>query len=329
MNQIDRDTAHLLAPLRELEPDTPSQVDVGRAVLDVRRRVRRRRVLGATAAVAVAALVVATVPSVAGGLLDRKPPAESGAGLTEFDVMRQSFRVGSAAGFTPLTYETERYVQKVTLVPATPGAGEHRATVSMFARDGLGPDWKPAAEPDNEPAPDVNGRRAVWMTGVPGTANLAFEWADGAWAIVEVRGDDARIRAHRVAQSVEAGVDVPVTVPFTLSRAQVERYQVVGTTVSYGQTGRSDGNLRATLMFGLGSSPDLVVGVQQDGAGKPPGAETVVRNLGHGFRAFAEYTSPNLVTQVSKEQRLGELLGSVRLVGSPTNPEYWVSDPLR
>lgn len=358
MDQTERDAIRLLDPLREVEPETPSSVSVPRAVHHGRRRARNRRLAGVAAAVVMSLAVVSSVV----GALTPDPPADPGApGPAEFGALQMAFTVGSAAGYTPLTYETGRYKQVVELVGTSQPDDATQVTVTMFSarplyQQGTARPWYPG----NDRAPDVNGHPAYWQpptsllpdgtyrTSAAQAAELAWEWADGAWAFVAVYGpdEDDRAKAHRVAESVAPAGDQDVTMPFTIPRAAVEADELTGAIVSYGRAGQANGRIRAFLIFsndtlGVGgrrSAVEVLVGVQQDLTRDPrlnqqttPFAENWrVRDLGAGFFAVAEVSRiPEELNQVRVTQRMTELAHAVRLVDNPTNPDSWVSDPLR
>lgn len=324
MDPTEQDGARLLAPLREAEPATPSTVSVHRAVHSGTRRLRTRRAMTVVAAAGITALAgVLAVPVLSGP--DREPVRPAAAA---FDVMRQEFSVGSAGGYTPVSYETGRYRQRVQLrLDDGPQGTPPSATVTMYAAGREPSGW----EPGGEPAPEVNGRRAFWLTG---TVDLAWEWADGAWAFADIDGDgaDARERIHRVAQSVEPGANASVTVPFTVPRpAPGDATQLVGVVTPHGTSSEvSDG---ALLVFstqdaprpGGGEADRVLVGVQRDPTrdlltGKPRQAPPATIALDGGFSAVAE-GPPG--------QQLLERARSVRLVANPDDRQTWTHDPLR
>ncbi|HEY0449398.1 hypothetical protein [Actinophytocola sp.] len=238
---MTEDGHRLLAALRDAAPETPSTVDVGRAVRVGRRRRRTRQLTGVVVVAAVTAIVAAVIPALVGRPL---PPAHP---LGEFDLMRQELSVGSAGGFTPVSYETGRYVQRVLLVPVDESAP--RASVSAYATGRL-PDFEGARwEPDGAQAPDVNDHRAYWVSGRDA---VAWEWAPGAWAFAEVTGagEDGRRLAHRVAQSV-ARHPGRVTLPFAVPDLPAP-YRLVGVRTPYGTS--SDPAAGALLVLDAGGT---------------------------------------------------------------------------
>ncbi|MCK2241378.1 MULTISPECIES: hypothetical protein [unclassified Crossiella] len=232
----------LLAPLRQAGPRTPSTVSVPAAIRAGTRR-RRVRQLAGTAVVAVVTVLIALlVPALLGGLF-RAEPARPAVG---FDPLRQAFRVGSAGGFTPVSYETGRDRQRIRLVRADGSPGLATITLS-----GSGP------APAGEAAPAVHGRRAVWSGD-----GVAWEWTDGAWGLVG--GVPDREQAHRVAQSVESGAGTPVRLPFEQPRP-VPPDEVLGVISPYGSTERvTDAVLLVLGRPGATEAERVLVGTQGD-----------------------------------------------------------------
>jgi hypothetical protein len=356
MDQTEYDGAQLLAPLREVSTPEPSAADVQRAIRTGRRRIRGRLIAGL---VAVAALVAVAVPA----LMPGTKPLDGAAAPTEFGGLQQAFTVGSAAGYTPLLYETGRYRQQVFLVEAGHPDDRVRAMITLYATGVLFQDGDPTKpwQPGNDGAPNVNGHPAYWHPPTPRLADgssvvqrseLAWQWADGGWAFVTMwKGDGSRDQAHRIAETVAPATgNIDVTFPFTIPQSVVDADQLTGAIVSYGPAGRADGRLLAGLLFPDDVLTDgahrslqvplfdrLLVGVQQElhrdplNFGQlriPADLDNRTVQLAAGFWGVADFTSheddpPGLT------QRLTELAHAVRLVGNPTNPNSWVSDPLR
>ncbi|WP_067482838.1 hypothetical protein [Actinomadura hibisca] len=218
-----QDGRRLLAPLRGAEPG-PGGVDIAEALRAGRHRARARRAGGVTLAAGVVAAV-----AVASTMLGRAMPPDRQqrpvAPPTQFELTRQFFRVGSAGGFAPDTYETGRYRQRVHLVVSDP-ASNRRAdgVIMLYPRDRLtgadGQRWAPSGPK----APPVHDRPAVYLDRPivrAGAVEVAWEWAPGAWAIASLKGDGVdREVAQRTAQSVlpdgNATVMPPVSVPPSL-----------------------------------------------------------------------------------------------------------------
>ena len=175
----DSDLDRLLRPLRDVEPDPVSRVSIEEAVRAGRRKRTQRTVLATVAAVIVS--LVALPPLVSGWARQDIPPAE----------FVQTFHVGSAGGFTPYRWHSDRVDLKWA---GTPDPAEPIAWIS-FSEAEKAP---PGAE-----APDVHGRPARWVVEA-GRSGVAWEVKDGIWGHASVPGSDqeARDRAHRVAQSV-------------------------------------------------------------------------------------------------------------------------------
>lgn len=259
MDPVD-DGARMLAPLRDAEPAGASTVDVAKAVRVGTRRRRTRQAVSVAAAVAVVAVVLAIVPAVLSGR-NETAPANPVAG---FDLLSQRLTVGSAGGFTPVSYETGRYRQQVRLVPApdSPQGTPETASVTAYAS---GRADRPVGD---ERAPDVYGKRAFWSSGTSGT-ELAWEWARDAWVFVHVdgTGEHARELAHRVAQAVRTDADTAVRVPFTIAPPG-GGLEVVGVITPYGTS--TDPYAGALLVLGSHDSPGtedrVLVGVLRDPA---------------------------------------------------------------
>jgi hypothetical protein len=274
------DPEQLLAPLRDAAPSTPSRVNVHRAVHAGARRVWLRRAAAGAVAAVLTALAVVVVPSV---VRDRAviPPA----GVGEFDIMRQVVTVGSAGGFTPVSYETGRDRQVVRLASAESPV----ATVTVYAPGRLG--WTP----DGEAAPSVNGHRAVW---VPNADEVAWEWSPGAWAVASVSGGpEPRERAHRVALSVSPQ-DSAVSIPFTVAAWGELVGVIIPRDPAEGAMVLASGSDRVTVGVARDLTRDLA-------SGQPRSVPPASVPLGSGFSAFADGTAD--------PQTLGELAASVKL----------------
>ncbi|MFI6519290.1 hypothetical protein ACIBF1_27305 [Spirillospora sp. NPDC050679] len=220
-DEQEREAARLLGALRGFEPPgDPSPGAPGRAVRAGRRRVRARR--GAAAALSAAAVAAAVV------LPGSLPPSGGGGrpvtGAERFDPSRPAFRVGSAGGFTPASYQASPGVQRALLRPEDPD-GPLRGTdgvVEMYPEGDL-PPGSAGKAPAGRAAPDVHDRRARWLDAPvlrPGAVEMAWEWKPGAWGFVSLKGPGAnRARTHLVALGVvPAGTPgVPDTPPATAS----------------------------------------------------------------------------------------------------------------
>ncbi|MFI0486856.1 hypothetical protein [Actinomadura sp. 9N215] len=206
VHDADDEAARMLGVLRGYEPASADTVGLADAAVRAgRRRVRIRRTAATVAAAAAVVVTLFAVP-----LLDRDPsgrpsrPPEPVAG--GFDARRHEFQVGSAGGFAPVSYESRRDVQRITLRPERPG-GTLRADglIEMYPRGGL-PEGSGGRVPSGRPAPPVHGRPAyVLATPVlrAGAVELAWQWKPGAWGFVSLKGPGAdATRAQRVALSV-------------------------------------------------------------------------------------------------------------------------------
>ncbi|MEV4310912.1 hypothetical protein [Actinocrispum sp. NPDC049592] len=206
------DGARLLAPLRDVDPDLRSGVDVTRAVKTGRRRRRSRLVVAAVGVVAVLGLSALVAPGLVSGLREN-PPATGLADPTLFDMRSFPLQVGTAGGYKPLMYSVMRVKASVSLVrtDGRPGTGE----VSMYPRTRFQPD--PAAAGFPAAQPPIEGRRVFWMPG-EATPTLVMEYGTDRWVQVTIEDDqpDLRNRVYHVAESV-AFTSADVQLPFTIS----------------------------------------------------------------------------------------------------------------
>ncbi|MGH8793157.1 MAG: hypothetical protein ACRDXX_10985 [Stackebrandtia sp.] len=320
MNDADRDAARLLRPLRDLETGAPSGVNVARAMRSGRRSMLARRAAGTVACV-LAVIGLATTAT-----LIRHAPAPPAA--SSFDVTVQGFEVGSAGGFTPLTYETGQYRQRVELGPEDPAElGGSDAVITMYAKGHLPDDWRPSGQE----APDVNGGQARWLDEPvirDGAVEMAWEWAPDTWAFVSLTGPAAgRDRAHTVALGVTPGADVQVDTPAVLPEGALEDAQVTGTVVSIGHRERASRVI--AVRYGVDDGW-VDVGVRQPGPHE--GEVTTV----DGRDVLLEPTrvtfldDPGLFLEVSDEgvlERIGGADGLLRLAGEAVLDEDFEWSP--
>lgn len=311
MDSIERDGQQLLAPLRDDAPDQ-STVDINKAVRTGTRRVRVRQAVVAGVAAVVTGLAAVAVPAIVAHPRTTEPARPA----AELSVLSQQFTVGSAGGFTPISYETGRFQHRVELGPAS-GDAPDRASVTMYPR-GRSP-WNLGGEQ----AADVNGRKAFWLpspvTDQAAGTEIAWEWSDGGWAFAYVHSTrpDARDLAHRVAESVAAGPDNPVAVPFTVAVGSLE---LLGVITPFGTS--SDRTSGALLVLSSGTDR-ILVGVQRDltldlATGQRRAApEVSIPDVGGGYSVLAQADRPGAPLQ--------ELAAAVRVLpdGSLT------FDPLR
>ncbi|MBW4717983.1 hypothetical protein [Saccharothrix obliqua] len=294
-----------LAPLRDVEPG-PSRVDVARAVRNGRRRRRARPVL--------AALAVCVALGTAIGVLPEHAPEPAAVVL---DPLRQVARVGTAGGFTPLSYTTGVDRQEIALTRAdSPGAPAGVVVLHAGGR-----------RPAGEPVPDVAGRTAVWT----GTT-LVWEWSPGAWGEVRLDGGfaDLRNRAHRVAQAVVADGGTPVAVPFRITTPL--------RLVSVRSPVRPGPELAAVELAGDGGT--VVVSLRSDGlpdrdvtanarvADRPAvTSDGGVDVLDPGGR-YAVRVAPGRGAAPGGTPALTALAAAVHPVPDPADRRTWVADPL-
>ncbi|RZS34889.1 hypothetical protein EV193_108239 [Herbihabitans rhizosphaerae] len=330
MNESDVDGAKLLAPLRGTTPDGESAVSVEKAIATGKRRRAVRGALGAAAVAVVTVLAVILVPAALN--TNRDEQVRVATAPTEFNVLRQEFTVGSAGGFTPYAYRTGRFAQRIDLKRAgTPDPTEPTAMVTIY------PSGPYSSEPDGEPAPAVNDRRAKYVPSAgPRSTRIAWEWADGAWAYAEVPpGPDAQAIAHRVAQSVGRGGTAPARVPFTIGALGEDRVLGVVNSMpasNHGPTaqlliGRTDPSGASGEMVGIVVGLTTASGQQNTSLdGRPaiesPGRVTMLDG-GPGRAA----TASALIS--AEPLRLKEIAASVQISGDPANPSTWPVNPVR
>jgi hypothetical protein len=264
MNQDDQDYAGLLEALRADENTDAGTggISIDRAVQDGRRTVRRRRVVGG---IAVVALITAasTSPLLLGAIRDRDkvepvgPPNHPT--TSQFSLWSRAFEAGAAGGFTPSTYTTGRTAQQIRLRPASAAVGNSTAGVTMLA-------------PGIDPAHLSTEKNYVWSTDTrigdiagrpayevkqPAQADpfviVAWQYADNGWGLAWVAGPAARVdRARQIAESVHRGGGQPVTVPFTVSRAAIgPDLQVISVSVPIGSSA-------GPTQYALGLAPDAM-----------------------------------------------------------------------
>jgi hypothetical protein len=188
---IEQQIRDLFAETADREPPASSQVDLHRARRQGRARLRWRRAslagASALAAAAVAALFVVVVPSGRG-----HSPAPAGpAAPRQFNplVTNLSF------GWLPAGLTIGQGLTEPTVVLQGLGAGIPSWTAEAYARGqchltGSAGGLKCAGRNGSSlrfdaPAPDVNGHRAFWAG-----ANLAWEYARGGWAYLNIPVQD-------------------------------------------------------------------------------------------------------------------------------------------
>jgi hypothetical protein len=335
----ENDGRRLLSSLRDVTPEEQTVVDVRRAMKSGRRQVRVRQ---AALPVVGAIVLVAMVISVA--LAVQRPPTQPAAQSAGFNVLRQAFHIGSAAGFTPQSYETGRYRQRMSLTPANAGAmlGTD-AVVTMYARGWFpyynGIEWTPAGESGDL----VENHRTLWLTQPvtrPGAVELAWEYAPGAWGFVSVKGPAAsRDRAYKVALSVWAGASDLVTIPATVPKSALgEQDRIVGTISPIGV--RKPGPQILEVLYGNADAPQppdddagwIGVGIQHpptDPAqtevlnGKPVNVSGTRIMFSGNSGLFVEASSPDMLTQIGGLAKLRGIAAAI----TPTPDFRWPEQP--
>lgn len=236
----------LLKALRETPDEDLAGVSIDRAIRDGRRTVRRRRVLGGAAVVALIAAVSAT-PLVLDAVRPDKPQPVGPVPTTvqPFDVWSRAFDVGSAGGFTPHSYTSARRWQSVTLVPAENSGLDASATATMYATGAY------ASPIQGDRLDDIQGRPVYVLVQDLKKVEVAWRYSDNGWATVTVSGSRASAdRARHVAESIQLrDKAVPLTVPFTIGRSAVGSDRVVAVTQPHGKPATPQ-----TISVDLGSS---------------------------------------------------------------------------
>lgn len=329
----------LLDPLRDEDPLPPSEVDLYRAVRVGRRRVRARWV-GTGALVAVVALLVPVLglPGGSGSTVEPAATSQRAVEPADFDPMRRVVTVGDVPGVVAGSYTTARRWQRISVQRGHTGMGSVTAYAPgrpVTGSDGvvLRPETGTLTEP-------VDGRPAYWV-GTPSGDRLAWQWTDGAWAVVHFRdhqvGDEAnRDTTRRIAMAVRVGDGEPVTVPFTVPRPAP--YRLVGTATQLRPPG--DPFVRTELLFGTEDLPDagdyadaLSVGVEN--GGRVVALQSEVNQTVDGRPAMVAegkvtifgFTAGFAVDVGGAADALAIARG-VRLVPDPDDKSTWTARPL-
>jgi hypothetical protein len=336
----------LFGPLRDDDPLPPSTVDIWRAVRDGRRRIRARWAGVGTVVLVVLAIVVPVLSHTAAG---REPvgPAVQQQSDIGFDPLRRVITVGDVPGTAPQSYGTAKHWQQLTLTVNKSGF----AQVIVYA-----PGWKATyatggfVRPDTgTPAEPVAGRTAYWLNrtldGQQGPM-LAWEWADDAWAFVQLHGPGAdqpdKDMTHRVATAVRVGDGEQVTMPFTVPVP--EGHHLTGTSTQIRPSG--DPFVRTGLLFDTEDphDPDRYASDQrgfrvsvENGwkVGQQFGANgklddhpaRVVDGQVHIFGLAGGFAVD--VEGAGSQETLSAVARSVHLVSAPDDRSTWVSQPLR
>ncbi|ALG06055.1 hypothetical protein [Kibdelosporangium phytohabitans] len=205
MNHDEDEGRQLLAPLRAVEPDIRTGVDIAKAKQAGRRTGRRRVIAGVAAAASLAVLAALGVPTVVSNLSEQVSPAN-----IKGDLFKQLVEVGTPGGFTPQSYMSTPTYQVVVL-RRTDG-GEGTAVVEV-----LRPGVAPGDAEKRQAAPDVNGGKAYW-TGYD-LGILMWKWPGEGYATVhsDALFPDIKDRLHHIAQAVRPAAK-PMSVPFTVPR---------------------------------------------------------------------------------------------------------------
>ena len=258
MNHDDQNYAGLLEALRADKGTDASTggISIDRAIQDGRRTVRRRRVVGGIAVVAV--LAAASISPLLLGARDKVEPVGPPSPVTgQFSLWTRAFEAGPAGGFTPATYTTGTTAQQIRLRPASAALRDSTAGVTMLAA-GLDPAhlstekafvWSTEARIE-----DIGGRPAYEVKQAGQTepfVTVAWQYADNSWGLAWMAGPAARLdRARQIAASVHRGSEKSVTVPFTVSRAAIgPGLRVISVSVPFGSPA-------GPTQYALGLAPD-------------------------------------------------------------------------
>lgn len=209
--------------------------DLADTVLARSRRQTRQRGLAAPGGLAVAVAVAATAPAwvppqptpgaapplaapTDPACSSAPPPTSPSPTWEYFDPLTFQIDASGVAGYQLGYSTTSTYFQHARLF----GDGTH-VDVGLFATGGEPATVYPRRLVDptaGDPADPVHGASTYWLPN--NTAALAWEWAPGAWAIVEPVGpvelgrDGLRAIARQVAEQLEFGTGTPVRFPFSL-----------------------------------------------------------------------------------------------------------------
>jgi len=203
----------------------PPRVDLGRAVRDGRRR-RRVRVLGSSAAVVVLALLagvtlVATRPHEAPELTPATPAP------TTFDPM--VLRIETGWNPDNLHERAPRTSTLQQVIAYGDETGIHKQfDLTVYAAGQL--PWqlsgmmpKEIGTPSIVEAAPVHGRpakRFVFASGAGSSSGLAWQWADGAWAVARATrgyGGTQEVVERLLADNLRTNVSRPVRLPFRVT----------------------------------------------------------------------------------------------------------------
>ncbi|ONI89685.1 hypothetical protein ALI22I_14380 [Saccharothrix sp. ALI-22-I] len=339
----------LFDPLRDEDPLPPSEVDIDRAIVAGRRQVRARWV-GTAAVVAAVAFLVPVLGLPGGGGSSVGPATQPGSavGIEDFDPMRRVVTVADVPGATPESYTTARRWQRIMLKIGETGFG----LATVYAPGRQATDGQGVIRPETgTPAEPIGGRPAYWVGRENGEL-LAWQWTDGAWALLTVEyagaGGDAgtdseadRDTMRRIAQAVRVGVGEPVTMPFTLplpTPPLPTPHRLIGATTQI----RPPDNpfVRTGLVFATEdpSDPDREVGavsVAVENGSKMAqhlGANQTVD--GHPAKVDGEsviifgFTDEFAIDVRGPSDALLTIARTVRMVPTPSDKSTWTSQPL-
>jgi hypothetical protein len=214
------------------------EVSIQQLIAQGHKRLRRRRLLRAVASTAVAAVVAGLLPSVLGQI----SPQAGGYGRFVDGAFNPSY-LSVEFGYLPAGERLES--GEITPSAESIAGGSQPSltewTVTVFARNvchlaesgrrfecrrnpgTMGDLIGPAADyPVISQGPPVNGRSSVFLEhqqGLAGAANLAWEYAPGAWAEVQkVQGPGDAATAVLIASGIEYHKHIPLKYGATFTR---------------------------------------------------------------------------------------------------------------
>jgi hypothetical protein len=376
----DRHDYDIIDRLRtvDLGEEPPFQLDVA-AARRTGARIRRRRQLAAAAATTVA--VVAAAGLTAGALAARTPegarvPAGPPTALqatpvTRLDPMVQQVDWGWVpAGFSGRVVHMSPLVEQLTLNgKPMPQNGEivYPVGATLVLTVPGGQDYAtPVGR--SEPAPDVNGTPAVWVTSMSDRPDgskvehpmLSWAWTPGGQATLSLRGpetpDDqaARDEVLRMARSLRLDARKPVRFPFTVTG--LTDLKPCQSTVSWDPTSAIPwtAGLELTRTGTCADDPGghphaLGIEVSRSNDLKDARGGKVNTRIGryyaihdrtpdhdyatlfrvNGCQVAMTLNTADLGTVVGSRPPVTEMVQDIRPLDSTDDPAYWTTQPLR
>jgi hypothetical protein len=291
---MENSTVHaLLADLAD-SPPPPSSVDLEAAMAVGRRTLQRRRAVAAgAAALALVAVLGVSVAVVAGRTASEPGPASNTAvpaptmptsAPAIFDPAQQYAEPGwlpDGGSRTEVATGRDWLAVMVSYPDATPagvplGPSYYGPGITLMltttghgieAAGSVGTVVDVAQMTAGAPAPAVNGRPAQWLT-QPSMAVLRWEYAPGAWALVNVTsglpGLDSRQVAQRVASQVRYDLNRPILLPFATAAVASALPPLAQTSVVRSVSGWS-----VQVGYGVDPTADVAWPRRVEGGGWP------------------------------------------------------------